>query len=95
MKRFLLAIILIVCALPAFADDCETKYKIRTATVLGETIYRVERWETDGVYYSATDTNDLEWARYLRDLEIASCRAEIQMKEREKAMEAAKWVEVK
>ena len=93
MKRLLLAIILIACVLPAFADDCGTRYKIRTATVLDETIYRVERWEDNGLYY-ISETDDLQSAIFLRNLSIESCRAEIKMKEREKAMKDAKWVEV-
>ena len=93
MKQFLLAVILITCALPTFADDCGSRYEIRTTTVLGETIYRVERWEADGVYY-IRETDNLRWARFKRDLEIASCQSEIKMKEREKAMKDAKWVEV-
>jgi len=93
MKQLLLTVILIACALPAFADDCGARYKIRTATVLGETIYRVERWEDNGLYY-ISETDDLQSAIFLRNLSIESCRVEIKMKEREKAMKAAKWVEV-
>jgi len=90
-KQFLLAVILIaVFSLPAFADDCGTKYRIRTATVLDETIYRVERWDDDGVYY-ISETSDLKRAILERDLAIESCRIEIKMKEREKAMKDAEW----
>jgi len=93
MKKIILVAILIACSIPAFADDCGSRYKIRMATVLGETIYRVERWEADGVYY-IRETDNLRWARFKRDLEIASCRSVIKMKEREEAMKDAKWEEV-
>jgi hypothetical protein len=92
MKKIILAVILIaVLSLPAFADSpCGVKYQVKMATVMGETIYRVV--DMDG--FIIVQTNDLRKARLTRDLNIASCRAEIKMKEREKAMKDAVWEEV-
>jgi hypothetical protein len=85
MKYFILAVILIMFCLPAFADDCG-RFVMKKAVINDVPIYRVMDGEEILI-----ETSNLFWARYKLENAKNSCEARNDADEWFKKLETAKW----
>jgi hypothetical protein len=88
MKQFFLAIILIACVLPAFADECD-QIKIYKTVIDDVPVYKV----MDG-NKMILNTYNVTWAIDKAESVKEACQTRVANKKWHKILNDANWVEV-